>query len=132
MKIIATRKIIDNRECYTLFCVTNTTYLENNTLVSCDKGSSKVWCGQFSLKFAEGTLSHLNLASHISRAEWIGSFSEDFDHRIPSKIHEQTVQTYEREDNQLEMETEEASNWLLREDVVQILGVALGTFFSSW
>ena len=57
-----------------------------------------------------------------------GSFSEDFDHRIPSKIHEQTVQNYERDDD-LQMETEEASNWLLGEDVVQILGVALGTFF---
>merc|ERR1711893_14824 len=34
----------------------------------------------------------------------------------------------EMKDDQLEMETEEASSWLLREDLVQILGVALGTF----
>ena len=128
LDIIATRKIIENRDCYTLFCVSNTSYMENDTLVRCDRGSSKVWCGQFILKFAEGSLSHLNLASHIARAEWIGSVSEDFDHRIPSKIQEQTVKIYEEED-QLEMETEEASSWLLREDLVQILGVALGTFF---
>ena len=80
------------------------------------------------MTFAEGTLSHLNLASHLSKAEWIGTFSEEFDNRIPSGLHEQSVQTYEREDNQLEMETEEASDWLLKEDVVQILGVAGGTF----
>ena len=35
----------------------------------------------------------------------------------------------DEEDTQLVMETEEASSWLLREDLVQILGVALGTFF---
>ena len=81
------------------------------------------------MTFAEGTLSHLNLASHLSRAEWIGTFSEEFNNQIPSGLHEQNVQTYERDDNQLEMETEEASDWLLREDVVQIIGVALGTFF---
>ena len=80
------------------------------------------------MTFAEGTLSHLNLASHLSRAEWIGTFSEEFDNRIPSGLHEQSVQTYEKNDNQLEMETEEASDWLLREDVVQIIGVAVGTF----
>ena len=129
LKIIATRKIIDKRECYTLFCITNTTYFENNTLENCNRGSSKVFCGRFSVTFAEGTLSHLNLASHLSKAEWIGTFSEEFDNRIPSGLHEQNVQTYERDDNQLEMETEEASDWLLREDVVQIIGMALGTFF---
>ena len=128
LDVIATRKIIENNECYTLFCVSNTSYMENDTLVRCDRGSSKVWCGQFVLKFAEGSLSHLNLAAHISRSEWIGSVSEDFDHRIPSKIQEQTVKIYE-EDDQLDMETEEASSWLLKEDLVQILGVALGTFF---
>ena len=128
LDVIATRKIIENNECYTLFCVSNTSYMENDTLVRCDRGSSKVWCGQFVLKFAEGSLSHLNLAAHISRSEWIGSVYEDFDHRIPSKIQEQTVKIYE-EDDQLDMETEEASSWLLKEDLVQILGVALGTFF---
>ena len=128
LDVIATRKIIENNECYTLFCVSNTSYMENDTLVRCDRGSSKVWCGQFVLKFAEGSLSHLNLAAHISRSEWIGSVSEDFHHRIPSKIQEQTVKIYE-EDDQLDMETEEASSWLLKEDLVQILGVALGTFF---
>ena len=128
LDVIATRKIIENNECYTLFCVSNTSYMENDTLVRCDRGSSKVWCGQFVLKFAEGSLSHLNLAAHISRSEWIGSVLEDFHHRIPSKIQEQTVKIYE-EDDQLDMETEEASSWLLKEDLVQILGVALGTFF---
>ena len=94
----------------------------------CARGSSKIWCGQFILEFAEGSLSHLNLASHIARAEGIGSVSEDFYHRIPGKIQEQTVKIDE-EDTQLEMETEEASSWLLKEDLVQILGVACGTFF---
>ena len=124
LDIIATR----NRDCYTLFCVSNTSYKENGTLVRCDRGSAKTWCGQFILEFSEGSLSHLNLASHIARAEGIGSVSEDFYHRIPGKIQEQTVKIDE-EDTQLEMETEEASSWLLKEDLVQILGVACGTFF---
>merc|ERR1711923_197337 len=116
-----------NRECYTLFCVSNTSYKENGTLVRCDRGSAKTWCGQFVLEFSEGSLSHLNLAFHIARAEGIGSVSEDFYHRIPNKIQEQTMKIDE-EDTQLEIETEEASSWLLKEDLVQILGVACGTF----
>ena len=81
------------------------------------------------MTFAEGILSHMNLASHFSRVEWTGTFSEQFNNQLPSGLHEHNVQTYGKDDDQLEMETEEASNWLLREDLVQILGVALGTFF---
>ena len=126
--IIATRNIIEDGDCYTMFCVSNTSYKENGTLMRCDRGDSVVRCGQFLLEFSEGSISHLNLASHITRAERIGSVAEDFYHRIPDKIQEQTVEI-DVEDTQLVMETEEASSWLLKEDLVQILGVACGTFF---
>ena len=43
LKVIATREIIDDVECYTLFCLANMTYFENNTLVYCKKGESKVF-----------------------------------------------------------------------------------------
>ena len=125
--IIATRNIIENGDCYTMFCVSSTSYKGNGTLMKCDRGDSKVWCGQFMLEFAEGSISHLNLASHITRAERIGSVAEDFYHRIPDKIQEQTVEI-EEEDTQLVMDTEEASSWLLKEDLIQILGVGCGTF----
>ena len=128
LEIIATKNIIEKLDCYTIFCVSNTSYKTNGTLVKCDRGSSNVWCGQFVLEFAEESISHLNLASHIARAEWFGSVSEDFYHQIPSKIQEQEVDI-EEEDEHLGLETEEASSWLLREDLVQILGIALGTFF---
>ena len=128
LKVIATRKVIDNRECYTLFCLTNTTYFENKTLVNCEKGESKVFCGEFTVTFAEGILSHMNLASHFSRVEWTGTFSEQFNNQLPSGLYERNVQTYDKNDDQLEMETEEASDWLLREDIVRIIGVAVGSF----
>ena len=128
LEIIVTKNIIEKLDCFTIFCVSNTSYKTNGTLVKCDRGSANVWCGQFVLEFAEESISHLNLDSHIARAEWFGSVSEDFYHQIPSKIEEQTV-NIEEEDEHLGLETEEASSWLLREDLVQILGIALGTFF---
>ena len=128
LKVIATREIINDVECYTLFCLTNMTYFENNTLVYCKKGGSKVFCGEFTVTFAEGVLSHMNLASHFSKVEWAGTISEQFNNQLPSGLYEQDLQTYDENNEELEMETEGASDWLLREDIVQIIGIAVGFF----
>ena len=96
--------------------------------MECERGSSQRWCDQFILDFDEESFSHLNLNSHIVRADWFGGVSEEFHHQIPKKIQEQTM-NIEEEDEHLGLETGEASNWLLRADLVQILGIALGTFF---
>ena len=128
LDIIVTKNIIEKSDCFTIFCTSNTSYKINGTLVECERGSSQRWCDQFILDFEEESISHLNLASHIVRADWFGGVSEEFYHQIPRKIQEQTV-NIEEEDEHLGLETEEASSWLLRADLVQILGIALGTFF---
>ena len=43
LEVIATHEIIDDEECYTLFCMTDLSFYENNTLTYCNKGKTKVF-----------------------------------------------------------------------------------------
>ena len=72
--------------------------------------------------------SPMNLASHFSKVDWAGTISEQFNNQLPSGLYEQDLQTYDESNEELEMETEGASDWLLREDIVQIIGIAVGFF----
>ena len=70
----------------------------------------------------------MNLNSHFSKVQWAGTITEQFNNQLPSGLSERNFQTYQGNNEQLEIETESASDWLLQEDIVQIIGISIGFF----
>ena len=109
LEVIATREIIDEEECYTLFCLANLSFYQNSTLIYCNKGKTKVFCGEFKVTFDEGVVSHMKLRSHFSRVDFAGPITELFNEQIPSGLSEQNFPTEHDNNEQLEIETDNAT-----------------------
>ena len=112
-------------ECFHLYFLENLTFYENHTVISCKKGETRYYCGNFRLIFDKGVISHLKLKSHFARFHWSGSMVESLEENIPKRVIA-PIFPLEQDDEQLELETQEAGNWLFREDLIQTVGVAVG------
>ena len=121
-----TQEILNKEECFTLYFLADLTFFENHTVVSCGEGETRVYCGDFRLIFDKGVVSHLRLRSHFAKLDWTESIMEPLEENIPKGVIE-SVFPLEQEDNeQLELDTENAGEWLFREDIIQIVGLAVG------
>ena len=68
----------------------------------------------------------MKLRSHFSKIDWAGSVTEPFNEYIPSGLSEQVLPEEHDNNEQLEIETDNASEWLWQEDVIQIIGISIG------
>ena len=59
LEVIVTREILNKEECYTLYFLADLTFFQNHTVVSCGKGETKVFCGDFRLIFDRGVIPHM-------------------------------------------------------------------------
>ena len=126
LQVIVTRKIINKEECFTFYFLAHLTFFNNFTAVSCKKGETKVYCGDFRLTFDKGVVSHLKLKNHFAKLDWTVSIMEPIEENIPEGVREPVFPLEEEDNEHLELDTEKAGGWLFREDVIHTVALAIG------
>ena len=132
LKVVVTQEILNKEECFTLYFLDDLTFFENHTVVSCGKGETRFYCGDFRLIFYKGVVSHLRLRSHFAKLDWTGSIMEPLEENISKGVIEPVFPLEQEDNEQLELDTENAGEWLIREDILQTVGLAVGFCVSCW
>ena len=87
IKVVVKRDIFNESECFDLYFLEDLTFYENHTVISCRKGDTRYYCGNFKLIFNQGIISHLHLKSQkFARLDWGGSLVETLDEDLPKEI----------------------------------------------
>ena len=62
LAVIGIDMFLEDKSCSMLICMTNLTFLQNEDIKSCVKTENITICGEFTLSFEQGTISHVNIA----------------------------------------------------------------------
>ena len=62
LAVIGIDMFLKDKSCSMLICMTNLTFLQNEDIKSCVKTENITICGEFTLSFEQGTISHVNIA----------------------------------------------------------------------
>ena len=113
--------LVNGTSCSILICLQNLSFLQEKDIKSCELNEKITVCGQFTLTFEEGVISHINIEDQNLIAQL------ESHHEQLTKLSETVVMVNKNHENEENVNLQDVQSIFITEDMLKMIGVILGS-----
>ena len=113
--------LVNGTSCSILICLQNLSFLQEKDIKSCELNEKITVCGQFTLTFEEGVISHINIEDQNLIAQL------ESHHEQLTKLSETVVMVNKNHENEENVNLQDVQSIFITKDMLTLIGVILGS-----